>query len=227
MKLLAACLLLVAFATTALLAEGEEEVSFADLVAKPSEYEGKSVKLSCSLLISGSEVLAVADLKEEEGKLSFEGEAVFLEHVKSSVKKNLAKGTYNRKTAYHGSASITGVVDTGKFGRKKEYKIQITVKSVEAAGGGSAEFEVLKKNVRNKADLMPEDDIRRARQAVKRDGFNPPTNPDYHDGVSLADSTQVLCIIDGEESKVYTIGSMGTCELVNDKIGRVPVAVTW
>jgi hypothetical protein len=229
MKLHAAILsALVLLTCQLLLADGEEEVSYADLVAKAAEYEGKTIKLDCTLLISGSEVLAVAEATEKDGELSFDGDAIYLRGVKSSIKKSLSKAKYNKRTSYYGPAVITGVVATGEFGRKKEYKIQIKAASVEvSAGGGSGEFEVLKKNVRHKADLPPEQDIIGARQAVRRDGFNPPTFPDYHDGDSLADNTQVLCITDGRESKVYTIGSMGTCELVNDKIGKVPVAVTW
>ena len=213
--------------TPVLFAQGEEEVTFGDLVAKPSDYDGKTVKLECHLLFAGSEVLAVAEVMEEDGKLDFEGEAVLLKKVKSSIKKKLAKGKYNKRTSYWGSAEIVGEITTGEFGRKKEYKVQLTVKTVEVSGGSTEGFTLLKKNIKTSTDLPPESDVRNARQAVRRDGFNPPTYPKYHDGSSLADGTQVLCITDGRECKVYTIGSMGTCELANDKIGKTPVAVTW
>jgi hypothetical protein len=208
--------------------DGEEEVSFADLVAKASDYDGKVVKVSCSVLYAGSEVLAVAEVTEEDGGAGFEGEAVFLRKFKSSLKKKLTKGRYKKRTCYYGPAVLTGEVKTGEFGRKKSYKIQLTIKTVEIASGSASEgFTLLKKNKRTKTDLPPENDVRSARQAVARDGFNPPTYPKYHDGSNLSADTQVLCVTDGKESKVYTIGSMGTCELVNDKIGKLPVAVTW
>jgi hypothetical protein len=226
MKLLTVCFFAALIVTTALLAD-EEEVSFADLVAKPSDFDGKTVKLKCHLLFAGSKVLAVAEVTEEDGKLDFEGEAILLKKVKSSEKKKLTKGKYNKRTSYHGPAEITGEVKAGEFGKKKEYKLMITVKEVEIAESASGKFKAWKKNKKNTADLPPESAVQGARQAVRRDGFNPPTYPKYHDGSSLADNTQVLCITDGKESKVYTIGSMGTCELVNDKIGKTPVAVTW
>jgi hypothetical protein len=209
----------------AVLLADETEVSFDDLVAKPSEYEGKTVRVACSILYARGQYLAVKELQEGDEGVSFEGQAVLLKKVKSSVKKKLSKGKHKKKTAYHGSVVITGEVKTGEFGRDKDIKVQITVTSVET--GGSGEFEVLKKSIRTKTDLPPEDAVKRARQAVRRDGFNPPTYPDYHDGSSLSVDTQVLCITDGKQHKVYTIASMGTCELVNDKIGGVPVAVTW
>jgi hypothetical protein len=228
MRLFAAGLVAVTLTMTAIVfADGEEEVTVAELIEKALEFDGKTVKVKCHLLICGSEVLAVEEVKDEDGKLSFEGEAVFLKKVKSSTRKKLAKGKYNRKTSYYGHAVLTGEVKTGEFGRKKEYKLMITVSNVEISGGSSGEFKIWKKNKRTKTDLPPENDVRSARQAVRRDGFNPPTYPKYHDGSNLSADTQVLCVTDGKESKVYTIGSMGTCELVNDKIGKTPVAVTW
>jgi hypothetical protein len=211
--------------TSFLLAEGEEEVTVAELVEKASEYDGKTVRLNCQILICGSEYLAVDELKGINGKIDFEGAAVLLKKTKSTIKKKLEKAKYNKKTCYFGTVTITGEVKAGEFGKKKEYKVQITVKSVETSGSG--DFETLKKNIRTKTDVPPENDVRSARQAVRRDGFNPPTYPKYNNGSGLSDSTQVLCISDGKKHKIYTIGSMGTCELVNDKIGKVPVAVTW
>jgi len=230
MKIMSVVLVAAILAMTALaLAEGEEEVSFTDLIAKASDYEGKTIRLSCSVLYAGSEVLAVEEVTEEDGAVVFKGEAIYLKRFKSSLKKKLAKGKYKKKTCYYGPTVLTGEIKTGQFGRKKEYKIQLTIKTAEVSGGsGSSEgFKLLKKNKRTTTDVPDENAIRSARQAVARDGFNPPTYPKYHDGSNLAANTQVLCVTYGKESKVYTIGSLGTCELVNDKIGNVPIAVTW
>ena len=72
----------------------EVEVSFDDLVAKPSEYEGKTVRVTCSILYAGGKYLAVKELQEGDEGVSFEGQAVLLKKVKSSVKKQLTKGKH-------------------------------------------------------------------------------------------------------------------------------------
>ncbi|MHC4660730.1 MAG: hypothetical protein ACYS8W_03490 [Planctomycetota bacterium] len=216
-----------ALAAPALFAADEVEVSFADLVAKPADFEGKTIKLSCEVIFIGSDKLAVAGVNLEAEETPYEGDAIYLSGVKSSVKKSLAKTKYNKKTCYHGTAEIIGKVSTGEFGKAK-YKIKISVKSMTAEGGGSAsgEFKPLKKNLRVNP-LATEDQVKSQSRAHGKDGFPVPNYPKYTDGSGLAASTPVCIVTDRKVTKVFPITYMGHHELANIKVGKLPIAMTW
>ncbi|TET32206.1 MAG: hypothetical protein E3J72_20165 [Planctomycetota bacterium] len=225
-------LLIAALVATPLLFAGDEvEVSFADLIAKPGDYNGKTVKLSCAVVYHGSDKLAVGEVNLDADEKPYEGDAILLSGVKSSVKKQLAKVKFKKRTCYHGTAEIIGTVETGEFGKAK-YKIKIKVTSMTAEGGGgssSGGFKVLKKNYRTDK-MASESQIDRQARGRKGTGdsrFNPPTYPKYGDGSGLAAGTVVLCLTNGKVSKAFPIDIMGCHELANIKFGKIPIAVSW
>jgi hypothetical protein len=204
------------------------EVSFEQLVKKPDDYNGKKVKLTCEVIFFGPVKLAVAEIDLKGDENPYKGEAVLLSRVKSSVRKSLDKCKFAKKTCYKGTAEIVGTVKTGEFSKGK-YKIKIMIESMEVLSGKSKSggFKILKKNHRT-SEIDSEDRIRReSRQVGRKDGFNPPTYPKYSGGKNLSDGTQILCITDGKNSKAFPIGIMGSHELANIKLGKIPIAVTW
>jgi len=232
MRKLPILFLLATFLVTPMIfAEGEVEVKFADLVAKPDDYKGKTVKLSCAVIFLGADKLAVAEVKLDADETPYDGDAVFLTGVKSSVRKKLEKTKFKKKTCYQGTAEIIGKVETGNFNKGK-YKIKIKVTSMTAEGGGgssSGKFKVLKKNYRTTkmASESQIDGQARGRKGTGDSRFNPPTYPKYNDGSGLADSAVVHCLTDGKESKAFPIAIMGCHELANIKFGKIPIVVSW
>ncbi len=76
-----------------------------------------------------------------------------------------------------------------------------------------------------------EDFQRNARQVVPRDAFPVLTDPEMVDvrraSEELRDDEPVIGLVLNGEARAWPISVMGSHELVNDRIGGIPIAVSW